>query len=63
MNQVNEEQVRAAFDTAGIQAVAPAAVIAAGISAMLAASASAFAQLPFDAEPASFFVVQTQEKQ
>jgi hypothetical protein len=62
MNQVNEQQVRSAFDTAGVVPLEHPAVIAAGISAMLAASAEAFAQLPFDAEPASYAVIQAQEE-
>ena len=62
MNQVNEEQVRAAFDTAGIGALDHPASIAASINAMLAGAGKAFAALPFEAEPASFAVTQVREK-
>lgn len=60
MNPITEEQARAALVVAGIEALDKPAAIAASVSALLAGTAKAFESLPFEAEPCSFFVVQTQ---
>jgi hypothetical protein len=61
MNQVTPEQVVAALETAGQQAMAPATLIAASLSSQLAATSAAFAQIPFGIEPDTFMVQLRQE--
>lgn len=62
MNQLSAAQVQATFDTAGVKSLERPAVLAASLSKTLAAVATAFGALPFDAEPASFIVALRKEQ-
>lgn len=62
MNQVSEEQAKAALAAAGIEPLDAPEAIATSVSALLASTAKAFASLPFEAEPCGFAVVQAREK-
>ena len=62
MNQFTTDQVIAAFVTAGQIPQAPAELMATLLSSQLAATASAFAQIPFNVEPDSFAVLLRQER-
>jgi len=56
MNDVTNEQVLAAFATAGQIPLAPAASIATVLSWQLAVTSLAFSQISFSVEPYSFIV-------
>lgn len=62
MSPLTAEQVIAAFETAGQVPQAPAASIAAVLSAQLTATSAAFLRIPFDAEPGTFSVLLRQER-
>jgi hypothetical protein len=61
MNQLTPDQVIAAFETAGQLPQAPASLMASVLSAQLAATSAAFAQIPFSVEPDTFAVLLRKE--